>query len=615
MHTESPPSAAAAATEVARIVVAGHVDHGKSTLIGRLMYDLGLLHQSKIDDVVAASSRRGVAPEWSYVLDSLQEERDQAVTIDTTRIWFTHRERRYTIIDAPGHRQFLANMLSGASEADAAILVVDAAAGIGEQTLRHAYLLAFLGIRHVIVALNKIDLLDDAPARYGEVNAALRDALRRTPPVAVIPVSASRGDNVAARAATTPWYDGPTIVDALEAVRRVAPPVQRPLRIAVQDVYRRDGARIVAGTVAGGTIACGDPLVLLPAGVPVVAQRLVRWPDGDVPGAAAGETIGVVLDGERFAGRGDVLAPPLDRPQVARRLVLEMFWLDARGPLQNERLRLKRGTQDVPVVVDGTPSAYDIEEARTLGAAGDAQHNIVTLQVRATSPVVFDRRADDPHGARCVLLRGGHVAAIGFTIDAADANADGDGPVTLVERERRSGRRAAIVWLTGLSGAGKSTLARAAERDLFERGVAVSVVDGDLLRSTLNADLGFSDEDRAESVRRAAAVAEILAETGHVVIVSLISPFVSDRARARDAARHPFYEVYVNAPLATCEARDPKGLYRRAREGAIRSFTGIDSPYEPPASPDLELRTDTLGVPEAAAELVAFIDGVTAPSR
>jgi bifunctional enzyme CysN/CysC len=594
--------------EVARIVVAGHVDHGKSTLIGRLMYDLGLLHQSKIDDVIASSTRRGVAPEWSYVLDSLQEERDQAVTIDTTRIWFTHRERRYTIIDAPGHRQFLANMLSGASEADAAILVVDAAAGIGEQTLRHAYLLAFLGIGHVIVAVNKIDLLTDTQARFADLERDVRAALHRTPPVAIVPISATLGDNVAARGASTPWYTGPTIVDAMEAIRRVAAPVERTFRLAVQDVYRRDGERIVAGTVSTGSIAVGDPLVLLPAGVRVTAERLVRWPDGDVARAEAGESIGIVLDGDRFVGRGDTLAPPDAAPVVARRIALETFWLDARGPLQGERLRLKRGTQDVPVVVDGTPSAYDIEAARELGGAGDAQHNIVRLQVRATKPIVFDPRDTDAHGSRSVLLRGGRVVAIGFTTEANETQRDDGGSVTLAERERRSGHRASIVWLTGLSGAGKSTLARAAERSLFDRGIPATVVDGDLLRGTLNTDLGFSTEDRAESVRRAAAVAGILAETGQIAIVSLISPFAADRDAARTISRHPFYEIYVNAPLATCEERDPKGLYRRARNGELRSFTGIDSPYEPPASPDLEIRTDEVTIDEAGALLARFID-------
>lgn len=611
MQLEDKPTAGTTDGDVARIVVAGHVDHGKSTLIGRLMYDLGLLHQSKIDDVVASSARRGVAPEWSYVLDSLQEERDQAVTIDTTRIWFTHRARRYTIIDAPGHRQFLANMLSGASEADAAILVVDAAAGIGEQTLRHAYLLAFLGIANVIVAVNKIDLLADPRARFAELEGELRTALHRTAPFAIVPVSASLGDNVAAPSPSTPWYTGPTIVGAIERIRRVPAPVERTFRMAVQDVYRRDGVRIVAGSVASGNIAVGDPVVLLPAGVRVTAERLVRWPEGDVERASAGESIGIVFDGDRFVGRGDTLAPPDAPPVVARRVALETFWLDARGPLQGERLRLKRGTQDVPVVVDGTPSAYDIEAAQDVGGAGTAQHNIVRLNVRATTPVVFDRRDDDPHGARAVLLRGGRVVAIGFTTDALAATTDDAGPVTLVEREERSGHRAAIVWLTGLSAAGKSTLARAAERRLYDRGIPVTVVDGDLLRSTLNTDLGFSDADRAESVRRAAAVAGILAESGQIVLVSLISPFVSDRAAARDASRHPFYEVYVNASLATCEQRDPKGLYRKARSGELPSFTGIDSPYEPPATPDLEIRTDAVSVEEAVSTLASFIDDRT----
>ena len=357
LQTQTQPAAASGARaddQVARIVVAGHVDHGKSTLIGRLMYDLGLLHASKIEDVLASSARRGVTPEWSYVLDSLQEERDQAITIDTTRLWFAHNGRRYMIIDAPGHRQFLANMLSGASEADAAVLVVDAQAGIGEQTLRHAYLLAFLGIKHVIVALNKIDLLAEPQRRVAELEPELRAALG-VRPVAIVPVSAAFGTNVSTRSETTPWYDGPTIVDAIDAIRRVAAPVERRFRLPVQDVYRRDGTRIAVGTLASGRLTAGSEILMLPAGVRVSAERLVRWPEGDVAQGAAGETIGVVLDGDRFVGRGDTFVFPHEAPVVARDFALETFWLDHDGPSAGERLRLKRGTQDVPVVVDGTP--------------------------------------------------------------------------------------------------------------------------------------------------------------------------------------------------------------------------------------------------------------------
>ncbi|MBV8642392.1 MAG: adenylyl-sulfate kinase [Candidatus Eremiobacteraeota bacterium] len=595
--------------DTSRIVVAGHVDHGKSTLIGRLMLDLGLLHQSKIDEVIASSARRGTAPEWSYVLDSLQEERDQAITIDTTRLWFTLHDRRYTIIDAPGHRQFLANMLSGASEADAAILVVDAAAGIGDQTLRHAYLLAFLGIGHVIVAVNKIDLLDDAQRRFAELERTLRAALHRTPPAQIVPVSASRGENVVARASTTPWYTGPTIAEAIASIRRVPAPLERAFRLDVQDVYRRDGERVVVGTVASGALEAGAEVLLLPAGVLVRAEKLVRWPEGETATAWAGESVGVVLDGDRFVGRGDTLAALSVPPRTASRIALEAFWLDARGPHEGERLRLKRGTQSAAVVVDGAPSVYDIEAAHDGGPDHPAQHNLVRLAVRAGAPLVFDRRADDPHGSRMVLLRGDRVVAVGFTTDVlADRAAAGAGRITLAEREERAGHGAAVVWLTGLSGAGKSTLALAAERRLFDRGARVAVVDGDLLRETLNADLGFSDADRAESVRRAAVVAGALAATGQIVLVSLIAPFAADRAAARAASRVPFHEVYVHATLAECERRDPKGHYRRARSGALPDFTGIDSPYEVLTAPDLVIDTGSLSIEDAVDALVAFID-------
>lgn len=590
---------------VARIVVAGHVDHGKSTMIGRLMYDLGALHESKIADVLAASARRGVAPEWSYVLDSLQEERDQAITIDTTRLWFSHEGRRFVIIDAPGHRQFLANMLSGASEADAAILVVDAATGIEDQTLRHAYLLGFLGIEHVVVAVNKIDLVDDPRVRFADLAATIGDALRGAP-AAIVPISARNGDNVVVRADSTPWYDGPTVAEALAAVRRTTPALGRALRVAVQDVYRRDGERVAVGTIASGSLAVGDPLTLLPAGELVRVQRLVRWPDSDVRYAAAGETIGIVLDGDRFIGRGDTLADSTAPPKVSREIAVEMFWLDERAPHAGQHLRIRRGSQDVPVVVTGSPSIYDIEAASN-GDGTRAQHGIVRLTVRAAAPVAFDRRDDDAAGARSVLLAGDRVVAIGFTVEALAEHDQVRGPLTLAEREARAGHRAGIVWLTGLSAAGKTTIAREAERRLFARGINATVVDGDILRSTLNTDLGFSTEDRAESVRRAAAVAGVLADAGHVVLVTLIAPFAVDRAAARETARHPFCEVYVNAPLDVCEARDPKGLYRRARSGELQTFTGIDSPYEPPQHPDLELRSAELTLEESVTRLVGFV--------
>jgi bifunctional enzyme CysN/CysC len=589
-------------------VVAGHVDHGKSTLIGRLMYDLGLLHESKISDVLASSARRGVAVEWSYVLDSLQEERDQAVTIDTTRLWFSFGGRRFVIIDAPGHRQFLANMLSGASEADAAILLVDAAVGIEEQTLRHAYLLAFLGIRHVIVALNKIDLLEDPHARCKALGSELRAALQHTEPAAIVPISASLGENVVARAASTPWYHGPTIAEALHAIRRVPAPIERPFRFPVQDVYRRNGDRLVVGTVASGMLAAGQQLLLTPAGERVTVERIVRWPDGDVDAAAAGASVALVLDGDRFVGRGDTLAAADEPPLVARDVLAEVFWLDGGAPQLGERLRLKRGTQDVPVVVSRAPSVYDVESARDAVSGIAAQHNLVRLPLRGAVPVSFDRRADDPVGARCVVLRGDRVVAIGFTVDGEGTRAYGDGSVVLAEREERAGHCAAIVWLTGLSGAGKTTIARTIERRLFDRACVVNVIDGDSMRRTLNTDLGFSDGDRTESVRRAAAIAEMFADAGHIVLVSLISPFADDRAAAREHSRHPFYEVYVNAPLELCERRDPKGLYRRARAGELPGFTGVDSPYEPPTAPDLELRTGESRVDDAVARLLAFVE-------
>jgi bifunctional enzyme CysN/CysC len=408
-----------------RIVVAGHVDHGKSTLIGRLLYDLGLLHESKIADVLASSARRGTTPEWSYVLDSLQEERDQAITIDTTRLWFDHAGRRYTLIDAPGHRQFLANMLSGASEADGALLVIDAVAGIAGQTLRHAYLLRFLGIHNVVVAINKIDLLEHPKQRIAGLTRELNALLHHTPPVAVVPISASLGTNVTERSASTPWYEGPTILEAFAAIAPAAAPPQRAFRLPVQDVYRRNGERIIVGTVASGEVAAGDRLMLLPSAEHVTVERLVRWPHDPIAAAAAGESIGIVLSGDRFAGRGDTLASPASPPLFARELDVEAFWLASLPPHRADILRLKRGTQDVRAAVVDVTEIHDIESGTAvtlrLSKGTGAQHNIVRLRLRAGTPLAFDRRDDDAVNARIVLLRTGTVVGVGFTVDAAPA--------------------------------------------------------------------------------------------------------------------------------------------------------------------------------------------------
>lgn len=598
-----------------RVVVVGHVDHGKSTLIGRLLLDLDLLHESKITDVIASSERRGVAPEWSYVLDSLQEERDQAITIDTTRIWFEHDGRRFVVIDAPGHRQFLANMLTGASEADAAVLVVDATVGVADQTLRHAFLLRFLGVSNVIVALNKIDLLDDAQQRYEQVRREIGVALDPIVPRAVIPISALHGDTIVRRSERATWYDGPTLIEALGAAHRDDERQDDALRLPVQDVYRDGNRRIIVGSVASGSLRVGHSYTLFPANVALTIAELRRWPEGAVESASAGETVGVVFDNERFAVRGDVVASSERRPIVANSLSIEAFWLDGLPPAAGERLRLKRGMQDVKIVVDSMPRVYDIEAARDAGVDANVQYNVVRFDARAATEVVFDARQPQPAGSRAVIMRGNHTVGIGF-VDRSRSSIKSDlARVTAGDRERRVEHRSAIFWLTGLSGAGKTTLARRAEARLFARGRSVVVLDGDVLRGGLNSDLGFSDDDRREAMRRTAAVANIVAATGAMVIVALISPFADDRALARTAARHPFFDVYVSAALDVCEARDPKRLYRRARGGEITSFTGIDSPYEPPCSPDLLLATDQLSEDAATEQLVEFMEHQTALAR
>lgn len=592
-----------------RVVVLGHVDHGKSTLIGRLLYDAGALPEARVAEIVAASARRGVETEWSFALDALQDERDQALTIDTTRVWFTVRERRFVIIDAPGHEEFLANAMTGASDADAAILVVDATRGVEEQTRRHAYLLGLLAVPRVIVAINKIDAAPDRAhlaAIERDVRAAL-DAIG-VEPHAIVPLSARHGDNVATRSRRTPWYDGLPLLDVLDLLVPDATHDHGPLRMWVQDVYREGTERIAVGVVKSGRIAVGDVLRIAPAGTSARVAALRRWPE-DQRAAQAGDAVGVVFDTPVFVDRGDLLATAEHAPVVARTLALRAFWFATDAPREGDAVRLRAGSADVAARVVAVRDALD---PRTLAAAGDgaaARGTVYTVVLRTAVPVALDL------GERCAIARGGLPIAAAHAVHV-DAEAATLVPaahlITREERARRDGYHGLVVWLTGLPAAGKTTVAMGAERELFGRGYHVYVLDGDNLRTGLTRDLDFSAEARAENVRRVAEAATLFADAGTITLVSLVSPYAEDRARARGIGGPLFHEVYVRADAATCGARDPKGHYARARRGELRGFTGVDAPYEEPERPDLVL--DTMR-DDAAVCVARLVDYVVASAR
>ena len=589
----------------ARIVVLGHVDHGKSTLIGRLLLDTGSLPAARIDEIVAGSRRRGLQTEWSFALDALQDERDQAVTIDTTRVWFRLGDRRFTIIDAPGHEEFLANAMTGASDADAAILVVDAERGVEDQTLRHVYLLGLLSIRRVIVAVNKIDGGAGAE-RVFDVGEAARAALEAVGVAvdAIVPVSARDGDNVAARSARTPWYEGPVLTELLASVVPRAEDAERePLRIWVQDVFRRGDERIAAGTVRSGRITVGDLVRVSPSKKTARVAALRAWP-ADLDSAGPGTAVGVVFDEALYVDRGDLVSHDDDPPVMVRALTLRACWFDREPPHVEETVRLRAGSADVSARIVAVVDAVDPRTLRPAEHGTASRGMVYSLALQTTVPLALDENE------RCAVSRGGIPVAAAHAVKLQPHGVNVFTAAHLVNataRAQRNGHHGLVFWLTGLPASGKTTIAMQVERELFRRGYHVYALDGDTLRSGLSGDLDFSDDGRRENVRRVAEVGRLLADAGTIALISLVSPSAAERARARSIVGDAFREAHVSASLATCEARDPKQLYKRARAGEITGFTGVDAPYDVPAEPDIVLDTEHRDVDACVAAAVEFV--------
>lgn len=605
-------------------VVVGHVDHGKSTLIGRLLFDTDSLPEGKRDELIKAAHRRGGnAIEWSYLLDAFQAERDQNITIDMTHIQFRTTRRRYVIIDAPGHREFLRNMVSGAAAAEAAVLVVDAHEGIREQSRRHAYLLHLLGIRQVILAVNKMDLVGYDPEIFHQVKVDMQVYLGSfgIVPVHAIPLVARDGDMVVSRGGPMDWYAGPTLCEALDGLDIAPLPLAVPLRFPVQDVYKFGQERIIVGRVESGTIRQGDVVVVSPTGETAQVAALRVWPDDQSKIAAqAGEAVGLTLNQNLYVERGHVLSHEMNPPILSAILRATVFWLSPE-PLQlGNSYTLRCATHQCLVTVQAIERAIDTQDLSRLAEHRDVGKGMVAeVILRSRDRIPLDNYGEYISTGRIVLSNGFDI--VGGGILHMDDIASAQRPsvrasgnlfavshlVTYQDRIRKRGHQGAVFWLTGLSGAGKSTLAMILEKELIERGYGCYVLDGDNVRRGLCSDLGFSIDDRAENIRRVGEVAALMSDAGMIVITSFISPFAVDRERARAAAPARFHEIYVQADIAECEKRDPKGLYRKARAGEISDFTGIDSPYEPPESPDMVIDTATCTIEECVSKMMDYI--------
>ncbi|MDH2383322.1 adenylyl-sulfate kinase [Bradyrhizobium sp. CER78] len=596
-----------------RIVIVGHVDHGKSTLVGRLLHETGSLPDGKLEMLKAVSARRGMPFEWSFLLDALQTERDQGITIDTTQIRFRTRSRDVVLIDAPGHAEFLRNMITGASQADGAVLIIDALEGVRSQTRRHGYLLHLLGVKQVAVVVNKMDRVDFSAARFNEISAEISAHLigLGVTPTAVVPISARDGDGVAEHTPRIEWYKGPTVVEALDALEPAKPLAELPLRLPVQAIYKFDDRRIVAGRVESGSLKSGDEIVIMPTGKIAKIKTVESWPVTPVGGPqGAGRSVGITLDRELFLERGDIIGNSGASPRDTRRIRARIFWLHDKPLTKGEQILIRLGTKESRATVVAIEKAIDPGALSNEENSAIARNHVGEIDISLAQPVATDPYTDNPRTGRLVIEVNGRIAGGGLVL-SVDAGRPAV-PIDIVpvesalrpdERSARYHHNGAVIWLTGLPGSGKSTLARALERRLFSNGGSPILLDGDTFRAGLNSDLGFSPQDRTENIRRLAEVATHLARNGHIAIVAAVSPSSADRAAARRIADSAFREIYVATPAEVCETRDPKGHYAKARSGALQGFTGIGNDYQPPSGNELTIDTSNRSVSDATDEI------------
>ena len=610
------------------VVVVGHVDHGKSTLIGRLLFDTDSIPHGKAEAIQKACAAEGMEFEYAFLMDALLEEQEQNITIDTTRIPFRTAARDYAIIDAPGHTEFLKNMVTGAASAAAAFVLIDAREGIREQSRRHAFLLGLLGVPQFVVLINKMDLAGYAESRYREIVAEYTAFLKQVGLTAqhFIPIAAKHGDNIARRSTQMPWYQGPTVVEAVDSFQDTQTLAAKPLRFFVQDVYRFDERRIVAGRVESGSLRVGDKVIFTPGGRTSTVKSIERWsaPKRDV--AEVGESVGFTLAEQIFVERGAIATHENAAPFEDRQFRARVFWMSKNPLAAGRSYRLRLATQDVPCEVLSVERVIDATTLDEVVRATPGQertvqrHEVAEITLRTRQPIAFDDSSQLSITGRFALVEGRLSAGGGIVLPGAyhrrvssgPATVENlfwaDGKVTPQRRAARNGHSGRVVWLTGLSASGKSTIAMELERQLFNAGRQVYLLDGDNLRHGLCAGLTFSGADRSENIRRAAEVAKLFADAGIICLAAFISPLRADRDRARSLlAPGKFVEVHVATPLEICRQRDPKGLYARAERGEIPEFTGVSAPYEAPEHAELILHPEADSVEACVTQLLEYL--------
>ena len=602
-----------------RFITCGSVDDGKSTLIGRLLHDTRLLLDDQVAALEADSRRHGTQGgdiDFALLVDGLAAEREQGITIDVAYRFFGTDKRKFIVADCPGHEQYTRNMATGASTADLAVVLVDARKGLLTQTRRHSYIVSLLGIRHVLVAVNKMDLVGYDQAVFDDIVAGYRElaATLGIPHVTCIPLSALKGDNMLERSPATPWYDGETLLEHLENVE-VDRDIRDPgFRMPVQWVCRPDlDFRGFAGTIVAGGISPGVEIAVLPSGQRSKVARIVTA-DGDLAHAGTGEAVTLTLADEIDVSRGDVIAAAASPPEVADQFAAHLLWLGEQQLLPGRPYWLKIGARTVGATITEIKHKVDVNTQEELAAKSLELNEVAQVNLYLDQPVPFEAYADNRAlGAFILIDRQSNATVAAGTLDFALRRAGNihwqHVDVDKAARARIKHQQPRCLWFTGLSGSGKSTIANLVEKKLLAMGQHTYLLDGDNVRHGLNRDLGFTDEDRVENIRRVAEVAKLMVDAGLIVLVSFISPFRAERRMARDMfAEGEFLEVFVDTPLAVAEERDVKGLYAKARAGEISNFTGIDSPYERPEHAEVVLDTTASRPDELASTLVRHLN-------
>ncbi|WP_321394826.1 sulfate adenylyltransferase subunit CysN [Emcibacter sp.] len=602
-----------------RFITCGSVDDGKSTLIGRLLYDSKMIFEDQLTNLESDSKKVGTQGgdmDFALLVDGLAAEREQGITIDVAYRYFSTDKRKFIVADTPGHEQYTRNMATGASNADLAIILIDARKGILTQTRRHSYIVSLLGIKHVLLAINKMDLMDYDQKVFNQIETDYRAFAKEIglEDITCVPISALKGDNILERGEKLPWYNGPTLMQVLETVDVSSDEKSAAFRFPVQWVNRPDlDFRGFSGTIVSGTIHEGDEIVVLPSARTSRVKRIVTM-GGDLKEAIAGQAVTIVLEDEIDVSRGDVICRKEKRAELTDQFMAHVLWMDDEHLLPGRAYLIKIGSKMVPGVISSLKHKINVNSLEHEAGKALELNEVGVCNLSLSDQIPYDRYADIREtGAFIIINRlNNNTVGVGM-IDHGLRRAENIHWQALdVDKKSRSdqkGQKPAVLWFTGYSGSGKSTVANALEKKLFARGNHTYVLDGDNVRHGLNKDLGFTDVDRVENIRRVAETSKLMVDAGLMTLVSFISPFRSERRMARELMQDgEFLEIFINTPLEVCEQRDPKGLYKKARSGEIKNFTGFDSPYEEPDQAELTIDTTDLEPDKAADRIITYLE-------